>query len=197
MRPLSELFGKEREQRQSVKPTLEVWSRGRIPAKVSERAATVAAVVRTHLTRRVVAHGKDEIERGRPRRCKLIPALAAQSLRRQVHFPEQLKRDRVNYPLGMTAGAEATEATATPLTNDALRQDAPRGVAGAQEQYVIWPISQGFVRTVCINEGFLPCKWPIPGRVTETLRWPARQAGHSHARWCGSSAARRMASPFA
>src|SRR4030081_3438208 len=90
--------------------------------------------VRTHLTRRVVAHGKDEIERGRPRRCKLIPALAAQSLRRQVHFLEQLKGDRVNYPLGVTAGAEATEATATPLTNDALRQDAPRGVAGAQEQ---------------------------------------------------------------
>src|SRR6266850_2970832 len=144
MRPLSELFGKEREQRQSVKPTLEVWSRGRIPAKVSERAATVAAVVRTHLTRRVVAHGKDEIERGRPRRCKLIPALAAQSLRRQVHFLEQLKRDRVNYSVGVTAGAEATEATATPLTNDALRQDAPRGVAGAQEQYVIWPISHGF-----------------------------------------------------
>jgi hypothetical protein len=55
MRPLSELFGKEREQRQSVKPTL-----------------------------------------------------------------------------------------ATPLTNDALRQDALHGVAGAQEQYVIWPISHGF-----------------------------------------------------
>jgi len=35
MRPLSELFGKEREQRQSVKPTLEVWSRGRIPAAAS------------------------------------------------------------------------------------------------------------------------------------------------------------------
>src|SRR5882672_3491546 len=189
MRPLCELFGKEREQRQSVKPTLEVWSRGRIPAKVSERAATVAAVVRTHLTRRVVAHGKDEIERGRPRRCKLIPALAAQSLRRQVHFLEQLKRDRVNYSVGVTAGAEATEATATPLTNDALRQDAPRGVAGAQEQYFIWPISHGL--------GFLPCKWPIPGTATETLRWPARQGGHSHARWCGSSAARRMASPFA
>ena len=27
MRPLFELFGKEREQRQSVKPTLEVWYR--------------------------------------------------------------------------------------------------------------------------------------------------------------------------
>ena len=114
------------------------------------RRHRLSGPVRTHLTRRVVAHGKDEIERGHPRRCKLISA-------RMLRAELPVHKNSTLY--GRSA--------------------------------------MGFVRMACINEGFLPCKWPIPGTAPETLRWPARQAGHSHARWCGSSAARRMASPFA
>src|SRR5688572_26581542 len=85
----------------------------------------------------VIADCYDEIEL----RCsgvrELIPALAAQTVGGQVQVSQQLKRQRVDLTLRETAGAVGAKLASTMSVQQGLREDASRGVAGAQEEHVV------------------------------------------------------------
>src|SRR5205823_6575714 len=85
----------------------------------------------------LVAHRKDEIQDRGVRTGEFVPALAAQTLGRQAQPFQQLKRKRMHRTLREAAGAVSFELSPAPMADQHLAEDAPRRVAGAQEQDVV------------------------------------------------------------
>jgi hypothetical protein len=89
---------------------------------------------RADLVCRVVADRDDEIELHCARRRKFIPALAARFGRGDLQVREQLERERVDASARETARAVRAEPALAPMVQQRLGEDAPRRVAGAQEE---------------------------------------------------------------
>jgi len=53
---------------------------------------------------------------------------------------QESERNRVHGALGMTTGTEALELAPPPLIDQGLRDDAARGISGAQKQDVVGPL---------------------------------------------------------
>src|SRR5262249_31584468 len=91
---------------------------------------------RAGLARRLIADRDDEIHLRRIRLGELVPAPAAQTLSPQAESGQEIKRQRMNGPFGKAAGAEAPEAALPPMVHQRLRENAARGIAGAEEKDV-------------------------------------------------------------
>ena len=85
----------------------------------------------------LVADGKDEIHHRRTGTDELVPALAAQTAGRQSEPLKKIERQRVHRAFREAAGAVALEPAGAPMVEQNFGEDAPRRVAGAQEQDVV------------------------------------------------------------
>jgi hypothetical protein len=81
---------------------------------------------RTRLSRRVVANGKDEIERRRAGTGELAPCLGTQSRCVVAEATQELDGFRMDPPLRLAAGAEGIEFSRTDLVQDGLGHDRTR-----------------------------------------------------------------------
>src|SRR3546814_17742819 len=84
----------------------------------------------------MVADGKEEIGHRRIGPGELLPAFGAKAGDIVVEALQHLQAQRVHLPLGLASGAERAEAAQPLALEDRLRQNAARGIAGAQTQRV-------------------------------------------------------------
>jgi len=99
---------------------------------------------RTCFAGSVVAYGNDEIHAGCIRSRELVPALAAQVVERVARFLHLFDGERVHFAARLAACAEALEAALAHRGGKGFCHDAARGIAGAEEQYVVGFFSHVF-----------------------------------------------------
>ncbi len=104
-----------------------IASATRPPPKYSCQSVTGSCEVMVRaLAGRVVADRKDKVDRRRIGRRELVPALAAQAVRRQIHALQELERERVHLPFREAARAKAPEPAFAQTIQQRLGQDAAR-----------------------------------------------------------------------
>src|SRR5581483_58355 len=91
---------------------------------------------RTRLRRRLIANREYKMHERRARPRKFAPVLAAQPLRREAIFFQQLEGERIYAPGRLAAGAESFEFVFSNIVEKGLGQDAARRVAGAEKKHV-------------------------------------------------------------
>ncbi len=89
------------------------------------------------LARGLVADGENKVHLRRIGRGELVPAFAAQGVRRVADAFELFDGVGVDYPARMAARAIGLEAALAQGVDQSLAHDRARGIAGAQHQYVV------------------------------------------------------------
>src|SRR5689334_318477 len=123
----------------------------------------IARPDRADLARGLIADGKDEIHDRRAGASELVPAFAAHFTDGQAKPIKQVQRQWMHCPLRKAAGAIALEAAPAPMVEQRLGEDAPRRVAGAQEQHVVDAILHDAGSNGRLREGSAPIATSIGG----------------------------------
>src|SRR5258706_1002653 len=142
----------ERQADENQQPALQCVERLRkclAPLRIAalDRRGIVDSPVRAHLPAgpgragfagRLAADREYEIHPRRAGPRELIPAFAAQPLRRQAVFFDQLEREGIHLPGGTAAGAVGAEPAVPEAVQQGLGKDAARRITGADEKDIEW-----------------------------------------------------------
>jgi hypothetical protein len=113
-----------------------LWSRPRCGGDLIG-GHRIARPHRADLTRRLVAHGEDEIHHRRAGAGEFIPAFAAQPAGPKMQLFERSKGQLMSDTFADTAGAVAFEPALASMIDQHLGEDAARRIAGAEQQHIV------------------------------------------------------------
>jgi len=106
----------------------------------------------TGFSARLIADGENEVHVGAALARELIPVLGTKTFGRIIQFFQQGTGMGIYFSSGMAARAEGLKGPGPDPIEDCFCKNASRRIAGAQEEYSVWPgIHVGFmVMMVCI-----------------------------------------------